>query len=74
MPKAEQAIHSPAFPCNPIPFAKRIIELTTGNTGAIESDEAKACLMILVQQAYGQMASVNTVDEVLRLMRVIPRR
>ena len=64
MQKPEAAIHSPAFPCNPIPFANRIAELCTEQgTPAISSAEAKACLWILVQQAYGQMVTLDTVAE-----------
>ena len=67
----EQAIHSPAFPCNPRPFARRIDELCDGNSGAIQSPEARACLMILLQQSYGQLATVDSYEETVSLMKQI---
>lgn len=70
----EQAIHSPAFPSNPRPFATRIAELCAEfGSDAIRSEQAKACLVILVQMAYGQMATLDTTDEALRLMREFPK-
>lgn len=69
----ETALFSAAFPCNPRPFAKRIGELCEfGGTVAIQSDAAKACLLVLVQQAWGQCVTVDTVDEYNRIDKANP--
>jgi hypothetical protein len=65
------ALTSAAFPCNPRPFALRINELCNGNSGAITSDEAKACLWILNAMAYGQMAEIDMCDEWSRLNKAL---
>ena len=67
----EKAFKLDAFPCNPIPFANRIIELTRGYTANVKSDEVKACLWILNAQAYGQLATINLCDEWKRLNKAI---
>lgn len=64
----ENAINSTAFPCNPVPFAARIAELTTGNTDAIRSEAVRACLLVLCQQSWGQLATVDTYTESVRYM------
>lgn len=71
MQKPEMALLSSAFPANPRPFALRIDELCENDSGAIRSDEAKACLVILVQMAYGQLDSLDTHEEARRLMDVL---
>lgn len=62
------ALFSPAFPCNPRPFARAIGGgCEQHGTSYIETDEAKAILNILIQMSYGQCASVDTLDEYERL-------
>jgi hypothetical protein len=67
----EKAFKCEAVPCNPIPFANRIVELVKGNTGNVQSDEVKACLWILNSQAYGQLATIDLCDEWDRLNKSI---
>ena len=62
--KPEKAMFQPSLPCNPIPFANRIIELVKGNgTDFIKSDECKACLFILNSLAYNQLFSIDSITE-----------
>jgi len=62
------AMFSPSFPVNPIPFANGISEMVmNGGTDAIESDEVKKVLWVLMAQAYGQMATIDLSDEWSRL-------
>jgi hypothetical protein len=59
-----------AFPCNPIPFANGIAELVrTNGPDAIQTRDAKRILWILMAQAYGQMATIDLVDEWDKLVR-----
>lgn len=63
-----EAFKSPSFPCNPIPFAQGIADYVRENgTDSIKGDKAKAMLLILVQQAYGQLARLDACDEWDRL-------
>ena len=50
-----------SFPCNPIPFANRIATLVRERgTDSIKNDkDVKACLWILMAQAYGQLATID---------------
>jgi len=62
------AMFSSSFPINPIPFANGISEMVMdGGTDAIESDEVKRVLWVLMAQAYGQMATIDLSDEWDRL-------
>ncbi len=66
-----QAFACDAFPCNPRPFARSLDELIDDNgTAAIQSDEAKALLWVLMAQAYGQMATIDLSAEWERLYDV----
>ena len=68
----EGAFLCEAFPCNPIPFARRIEALVKERgSDAIKSDEVKACLWILNAQAYGQMGEIDLHDEWSRLEKII---
>jgi hypothetical protein len=70
----EHAIHSEAFPCNPRPFARRIDELCEERgSGAIKSPEARACLWVLMGQAYGQLWTVDGCAEWDELTKLIPK-
>ena len=65
----ETALESPAFPCNPRPFAARIAELCElGGSGAIASPAARSCLLILLQQSWGQLATVDSFEEYGRIV------
>lgn len=64
------AMFSPSFPINPLPFANGILELVKEKgTDAIESDEAKKILWVLMAQSYGQLAKINLCDEWDRLYK-----
>jgi hypothetical protein len=63
-----QAMFSPSFPGNPIPFAKGLVELVRSEgTNSIQTDEAKSILWILMAQAYGQLATIDLHTEWSRL-------
>ena len=65
------AMFSPAFPCNPIPFAKGLTSLLRAQgTQSIRGDDAKRILWVLMAQAYGQMGVINLTDEYMRLVQV----
>lgn len=54
------AIESPAFPCNPIPFAAGIADGCRDNgTDWIKTRDAKRILWVLMAQAYGQLAAID---------------
>lgn len=61
------ALFCSAFPCNPRPFARALDEGCIGNSGWIRTDEAKRILWVLICQAYGQLAVVDTCKEWDRL-------
>ncbi len=74
----EQALFSEAFPCNSYPFLKRIEELLKENrTNSLmslkgkELDKAKSCLFILIGQSYGQLFTIESIDEFERLSKSI---
>lgn len=62
--RPETAIHSSSVPCNPRPFLKRIIDLVNekGNP-AMKTPEVRACLWIVNQMTFGQLARVDLGDE-----------
>ena len=68
----ESAIHSPAFPCNPRPFARRIDELCRADSGAIRGPACQACLWVLMGQSFGQMATIDLCDLWTKLVAEIP--
>jgi hypothetical protein len=68
MSELSQAMFSPSFPCNPIPFAKGLAELVKSEgTDSIRSDNAKRILWVLMAQAYGQLATIDLCVEWGRL-------
>ena len=76
--QAEEILFKDAFPCNSYPFVRRIQELLEGsgtnNLNGLkgkELDKAKACLFILLGQAYGQLFKIDSVEEFKRLNRVL---
>jgi len=76
--QAEEVLFKDAFPCNSYPFLRRIEELLgenkTNSLGSLkgkELDKAKACLFILLGQAYGQFFKIDSVEEFERLDRVL---
>lgn len=65
-----EAFAEECFPCNPIPFATGLADLVRERgTDAIESDDAKKVLWVLMAQAYGQMAVIDMSDEWQRLYK-----
>lgn len=74
----EQALFGEAFPSNSYPFLRRIEELLKGNrTNSLmslkgkELDKAKSCLFILIGQSYGQLFTIESIDEFERLNRFL---
>ena len=74
----EQALFSGAFPSNSYPFLRRIEEVLKENkTNSLmslkgkELDRAKACLFILLGQSYGQLFTIESIDEFERLSKSI---
>lgn len=72
--RIRDAFRADAFPCNPLPF---LIALTnhirSEGTKAIRGDVAKAALLVVIQQAYGQCAYVDSCIEYDRLCkRLLP--
>ena len=66
--RLQSAMFSPAFPCNPLPFLIGLTEHVRENgSDAIETDEAKRVLWVLMAQSYGQLASIDLHDEWIRL-------
>lgn len=62
------AMFSSSFPINPIPFANGLSEMVMNEgTDAIESNDAKRILWVLMAQAYGQLATIDLSDEWERL-------
>ena len=62
------AMFSSSFPINPIPFANGLSEMVMSEgTDAIESNDAKRILWVLMAQAYGQLATIDLSDEWERL-------
>jgi len=57
--RLETAMFSPAFPCNPRPFANGLAELLMQNPCEIQSKTAKRILYILMAQAYGQCSTID---------------
>ena len=79
--KAEEALFNDVFPCNSYPFLHRIEELLgenkTNSLGSLkekELDKAKACLFILIGQAYDQLFKIDSIEEFERLNRVLTIR
>ena len=69
------AFRSPAFPCNPIPFANGMAGLVKERgTDSITSDEAKRILWVLMAQAYGQLGTIQLSDEWSRLNQIVERQ
>jgi hypothetical protein len=69
--RAARAFMCIAYPVNPIPFA-RAIEAAVRKHGTpwIQSDEAKAILLVLTSMSYGQLYTVDSVEEYRRLKKV----
>lgn len=68
MSNLTDAMFSPAFPCNPRPFARGLDALIQEHgTDAIRSDDAKRILWVLMAQAYGQLATIDLMAEWSRL-------
>tara|TARA_R110000751_G_scaffold272427_1_gene372625 strand:+ start:813 stop:1058 length:246 start_codon:yes stop_codon:yes gene_type:complete len=62
------AMFSSSFPINPIPFANGLSEMVMNEgTDAIESNDAKRILWVLMAQAYGQLATIDLSSEWERL-------
>jgi hypothetical protein len=60
----QDAMFAGSIPCNPKPFANGLTEF---DSASIQSDEAKKILWVLMAQAYGQLATIDLMDEYSRL-------
>ena len=61
------------FPANPQPFLNAIIDHVKENgTASIKDDEVKAALLVVIQQAWGQIVTLDTVAEYERLNDLLP--
>jgi len=68
MSELQNAMFAPSFPCNPIPFANGIVEGCQNNgSDFIKSDEGKRILFVLNAIAYGQLATIDMIDEYNKL-------
>ena len=66
--KIDMAVFSVSFPVNPIPFANGLAALVREKgTDAIQTDEAKRILWVLMTQAYGHGATIDLTGEHSRL-------
>ena len=63
MKNEDQAFRSPAMPCNPLPFINRMGEIIRENsTGATNTPQFRANLLIVLQITFGQIATVDLCD------------
>lgn len=60
----------PAFPCNPLPFLNALYEGCKDNGfDWIRTDEAKSMIHIINSLSYGQLYSIDGMDEYSRLKK-----
>jgi hypothetical protein len=70
----EYAIYMDAFPCNPLPFLRRIYNICKKEGyRAMKNNKVKSCLFILNALAYGQLFSINGISEYDRLYQTLKR-
>jgi hypothetical protein len=61
--REDTAFMSPAMPCNPLPFLNRMHEIIKENgTNYTSSLQFKANLLIVMQQTFGQIATIDICD------------
>lgn len=64
------AIESAVMPCNPIPFANSLANgVRAKGTDWIKSRQAQRILWVLLSQSYGQLSTIDLLDEYERLTR-----
>ena len=53
------------FPCNPVPYLNRMVELITRNgTESIKTNtKVRGCLWVVMAQAYGGIATIDLAEE-----------
>ena len=67
-----KAFKAEALAVNPIPFARGLVKLLElEGMDKIQSDEGKAILWDLNQMAYGQLATIDMIEEWNRLNEVL---
>lgn len=72
-PRIRDAFRADAFPSNPRPFLRALdSHCEQHGSGALDSDDARAVMLVLIQMAWGQLARVDTVAEFERLDKVLP--
>jgi hypothetical protein len=65
-----EAMFSPAFPSNPLPFLDKLsLGVRENGTDWIKSDEAKRLLWTVNAIAYGQLSTINLFEEWKRLKK-----
>lgn len=66
------AFKSPALPCNPLPLLNELIEETKKQgTGFIKTDAGKMLLWTINAIAYGDLATIDQVEEFNKLSNVV---
>ena len=65
-----EALTEEVFPCNPLPFLNALFHyVQRHHTESIKDPTARKLLLILIQQSWGQCATVNTLTEVEDILR-----
>ena len=68
----QKAFAALVMPCNPLPFLIELTELIRQNgTDYIKTDAAKMLLLTINMQAYGQLSTIDTLNESVRLTKII---
>ena len=66
--RLQDARFSPAMPCTPMPCLLGLTDMVQQRgSSALETDEAKQILWVLMAQSYGQLASIDLCCEYSRL-------
>ena len=50
---------APAHPCNPLPFLARMSEIVQASTDNTQTKEFQSNLLIVMQQTFGQIATID---------------
>ena len=66
--REERAFRLDSFPCNSLPFLRRVGELlgeqkTNSLESARDNYDVRACMLILNQQLFGQLAKIDLSHE-----------
>ena len=71
----QKAFAALVMPCNPLPFLIELTELISKNgTDYIKTDAAKMLLLTINMQAYGQLSTIDTLNEWNRLNGIVQQQ